>query len=307
MRKEAVDGGRAALTGRELSAAQQDSEPELLMLMRSAHLHIVKSVYWERIEQGIIPRKSVAAALLLKSVDVAMDKIDQARGMDDWSVVKRIMPHEHNWDAQLWAFIDRILPDSQVWDNEKHMQWLYNCMETQYYMCSAYIEAHEEAQEKVASYFGESDEVDTPEELAVIGESARGVASARLLMDQMDRKLVASIRAKTAATQVIGMQKNFLRKLAKQGICTERDLDHMLESIERDEQALKRDRKRLVKKRAHDRVLSMTRSRDPKASLVRCKRTTTAEPLTEEEKTALPQTSSISDEGRRRRTTRDAV
>eukprot|EP00435_Cladocopium_sp_Y103_P037477 s774_g9.t3 len=60
--------------------ASDDSSSETLQAYREAFLQVVKSHYWSSIHQGLVPRTSQSARLLLSSVDMALENAAETLG-----------------------------------------------------------------------------------------------------------------------------------------------------------------------------------------------------------------------------------
>eukprot|EP00913_Durusdinium_trenchii_P016600 g15604.t1 len=71
-----------------VKVAEELGSDESSQAYREAFLQVVKSHYWSSIHQGLLPRTSQSARLLLSSVDVALDTAAELLGLFTWEVSK---------------------------------------------------------------------------------------------------------------------------------------------------------------------------------------------------------------------------
>ncbi|KAH8060057.1 carbonate dehydratase [Aureococcus anophagefferens] len=136
--------------------------PEELVLLRETFYRIVKSEYWEMIEDGQLPRKSGATLELLKSIEVCLDDVETT--LFDWELLAPTVNQQIGGSGQdaFFEALDDILPDSVTIDNQLHYLLNYKKHEIVYYVTRAFINAHQHAQNKLAEFFGDDPSPDTP-------------------------------------------------------------------------------------------------------------------------------------------------
>jgi NhaP-type Na+/H+ or K+/H+ antiporter len=172
---------------------------DLMPYVRSIFLEIVRVKYWHLIECGKLPRLSFSAQFLLYTIEVALDKTER-EGAQDWACLKdelEFVPYS----IRFLEYYQDVMPASWTSWSSNSLGFLRSRNEKrEVYMLSAFIEAHEHAQNKIHSFLGlgdparkdeetgeemvdrvESSNTDTdlpcPEESVVIEESKRAVSN----------------------------------------------------------------------------------------------------------------------------------
>ena len=208
---------------------------ELLEVVRELFLDIVKASYWEMIENGILPRNSVATRTLLQSIDIAKDSVDQP--INDYqymNLAQSKAQDENSLHERLFASIDRCLPDWVTIDDYFGDKFHTMIRENSVFMASSFIHAHKEAQGKIAQYVGEGDDADSPEENVVIAESERLVKLATDYMDickQRDPDIVNLVTAKKVGSHVLKEQDELIDQLEKQGVLDEQTTEELHDAV----------------------------------------------------------------------------
>ena len=136
-------------------------------ILRETFYNILKSEYWHMIEQGHLPRDNPASLILLNAVDLALDNCN--RPLNDWKIVEKSINESIDgcsaqWVEKLADSADKFLPDSWLFDNEVHYHFVFKKVEKIYYICQGFREAHATAELKLATFFGDRADPDTPEE-----------------------------------------------------------------------------------------------------------------------------------------------
>jgi hypothetical protein len=89
-----------------------------------------------------------------------------------------------------------------------------------FFIARTFIDAHQKAQSKVASYFGEGGEVDSPEEHLVVAESKAMCERAQKAVDGMDPILRTKAKQTTLAQILLGKQADMIHTLQHQVLYT---------------------------------------------------------------------------------------
>jgi NhaP-type Na+/H+ or K+/H+ antiporter len=210
---------------REVLAALPPPNAEQVAMMRETFLGMVRAGYWEMIEDGFLPSKGNATLELLKSVDVAIDNVEAP--LHDWAALQGSADVEAGvlFYSKVLKAVDRVLPDSVTWDNELHYLLNFRTQETAYYICHAFIECHNHAQQKLATFFGDDPSVDTAEEATVILESLALVGRARTILKKMSHSLIAHIKTMIVAESIVDIQQTFVHRLIQQGVLSHSDAE----------------------------------------------------------------------------------
>mmetsp|Transcript_33607 Transcript_33607/g.81286 ORF Transcript_33607/g.81286 Transcript_33607/m.81286 type:complete len:1009 (-) Transcript_33607:31-3057(-) len=121
--------------------------------LREVWLNCVRSSYWELVHQGLLPRKSTSAPILLESVDAALDDLSSMR---DWQKLKskfesRFFKTEDH--LMFWLQCDCVSTGGVMSDDRDEERLIAD-------MCLSFMEAHNNAEEKLRPYFtAESTEI----------------------------------------------------------------------------------------------------------------------------------------------------
>jgi NhaP-type Na+/H+ or K+/H+ antiporter/carbonic anhydrase len=223
---------------------QEPADPERLQLMRETYYRIVRATYWEMIEDGHLPAGGTATLELLKSVDVCLD--DTERALWDWDVVKKTAEYSDEdviYD-DIFRCVSRILPKSWTWAEEQLYLKNFQQQETAYYICHGFSIAHQEAQEKLAVFYGDDATVDTPEEGKVIIESLKMIKEAVKMEEEMSQSLIKHIKNMFIADKMINMQQMNVMKIIHQGVLAEAEAERLLRELEDDAHNIDKERQR---------------------------------------------------------------
>jgi hypothetical protein len=210
-----------------LSKAKVD-EP-MMHNVRQVFLHVVKSRYWEQIHEGTLPGDSNAAIALLTSVDVALDYSEEK--LVDWDKLASSC-EVPAYAVALLVWLDNILPEWIEADNWLQDWLVYSRKETAYYIVSCFTDAHRHAQTTIATYFGEGEDVDTPEEYQVIMESKEQIARAQKVIDEMDADMVTSAVSKQVAGIILENERQYISELTESGVITTTEAEELLEHVQ---------------------------------------------------------------------------
>ena len=244
-----------------LLAEGWDIDAPVLEALRETMYRIVRAEYWEQIEEGLVPRGSLSALLLLHSIDVAIEK--PTDHLFDLDVVLGSFGGATSWDSltgnswetilgSAWdACLERLdvcLPDWVTLDNEIKYHYDFHTFEAMYYCCSAFVRAHEHAMRTVSEFFGDDPTPDTGEELQVCLESARKVATARRVMDMLvEKDVVRVIKTKLVAEHLLDIEHEYVHRLMKQGVLTAKEAESLFQGISSDVAAVEAARRQEIR------------------------------------------------------------
>jgi TPP-dependent 2-oxoacid decarboxylase len=162
--------------------------------------------------------------LLLYSIDIGFDTV-HTPGLQDWDQLNAA------------ATINQA---SRSWRSYSiHELFSRDRVETAVFILLSFIEAHEEAQKKIAYYMGETELADTPEEALVVSESQLNVNIARRRLNDIPLELLNHYHSKQAARHLLHTQQEMIKEIRYEGILT--DSDACVLSIQVQQDLLKLD------------------------------------------------------------------
>ena len=212
---------------------------KLLMEVRVSFLEVLRSTYWRHINQNFFPRNSLAATVLLSSIDFAQDNV-YTDGFKDWRIIEDFMNNSLSWILRVADFTDYIIkllglaylkfckcnitPPTTFRERfeESHVS---NCI----YILTSYIKASHEAQEKIPYYMGDTSHADTPEEKLVIAESIANVEIAKNVLENISSEIKIKCLVRQTERYVTWKQEQMIEEFQEEGIILERDAEVLLE------------------------------------------------------------------------------
>jgi len=209
-------------------------------------VRVVRAHYWEQVSDGRLPRESDATIQLLTSTDCALDEVDQ--GVHDWNHLAGLLEVSPRILDTLQS-LDAVLPSSVTWDDRLNDLLVMKKQQDAYYILSSYIIAHEHAQRKIATYFGDDDseDPDTPEEKTVVEESRQHVASAKKALEKMNVELKTEIVTSQVANMVLQHQQSYVNLLIEEGLLTPKEGTEFTDEIVEDETKITKERRKHAK------------------------------------------------------------
>jgi hypothetical protein len=219
---------------KKLAACDKPADPVQVEILRESFMRIVRGRYWELCNEGKIPQTSPAFLKLLNAVSANLDKVDQP--LHDWAILEPgVKIVEGGVVDKLLDFMDKCLPEQFTIDNELHYYLKVKAQEEVYHTCVSYIVAHTTAQEKLAYYFGDDPEADTPEEITVILESARMVQEAKARLDGISGSLIELIKSSVVTSMIFESLTEFVHKLIEEGMLNVSEAEEMTEKMHKEE------------------------------------------------------------------------
>jgi len=214
----------------DLSLADREVDVDLLKNVREVFVHVVRAHYWEQVESGRLPRESDATLNLLTSTDIALDEVDI--GICDWSHIEKDLEVSPTILRGM-EWLDSALPERVKWDDYLNAWLIMKRREDAFYTVTSYILAHEHAQRKIATYFGEDDSEipDTPEEIKVVGESKLLVEKAQQALAEMEPDLKTECILVQVAGMVLEEQQKYIRLLIEEGLLSPKEGSEFIDEV----------------------------------------------------------------------------
>jgi len=238
----------------EIRRSGEEVDAATLAALRETHYRIVRAEYWEQIESGYLPRDAEAVLVLLDAIESAIETPEKP--ICDFDFVTFTLDQSFSAKfgqsmAKFLADADKCLPDWFTLDNEVNYYLNFKHTETIYYACVAYARAHENAQKKLAMFFGDDPSPDTTEELTVIIESNLQCSKANdLVLHMVGEDIINIIKTKLVAERLLEIEFEYVHKLMKEGVLSAKEAEPMFESIQKDENRLNGAQKEQAKKLA---------------------------------------------------------
>lgn len=254
------ESSRLRNLSRLLSVSHRGNTPmiiyELLIYIRAIFLEIVRVKYWHYIEIGKLPRLSHSAQFLLYTIEVGLDEVKHMSGARDWFCLEEELNYSP-WNIQFLATYEKFMPACcGVGLATNFLGRLEARKEKrEVYMLTSFIEAHEHAQKKIHAFLsmmdeenskdGESEAIQSPEEIKVISESKEVVEKAKRRLSSMSSDTVAAIRSKQAARMVLAKEAELVKNLVQEGLLTKGHAEEFLEEITDDTAKIEEKRNRM--------------------------------------------------------------
>jgi sodium/hydrogen exchanger 10/11 len=232
---------------------------EKLHIYREEYYELVRAHYWEMIEGGHLPTRSVpgraSVRSLLWSIQLALDDVDMP--IHDWDVLEPDIEKRGGFvEAFVLPFVDKLLPEWFTWDNIKQFQWEEERMETKFYILHGFLQATTHAQHNLTEFFGASEFLEkhpeSPEEIQVLLEASVNLRNAKASMEKMSygsSAFVHRTKSKIIAHTLLDEQHGFVCKLIKEGVLTQVAAKDIFADLEHDDRALDAEWNRQAKTR----------------------------------------------------------
>lgn len=127
-------------------------------------------------------------------------------------------------------------------------QNVYEQQSLSVHIATAFIDAHTHAQAKIASYFGDDEEVDSPEEAYVIIESQINVFKAAALMGLMPKRVLSTVNTMWHVHRIAEQYRHYVLGVHESGVLLEKEAEVLLHPIGHTMQNLNKDRRRIFAK-----------------------------------------------------------
>jgi len=206
------------MPARQLAESPQDSGLELAKVYREAYLQVIRKYYWDAIEEGVLPRNTSVATVLLHSVDEALDSIND--GFSDWEAIRSCS------DMQPPGFFTRLMGGL----SSGTLGWLIpylrrvfleeNRAGRRVVMALTFQQAHRRAQEEVPHHFGHDDELDAQVQEQVAMESEEQCRASAKLLERTPPQVVELGKSEMLARKLLNMQLVEIAEMRESGLLT---------------------------------------------------------------------------------------
>lgn len=186
---------------------------------RHIFLNVVQKEYWDAIHDGIVPRKSFVAQVLLDSTNEARHTANQA--LTDWVVVERI-------------FGDKRPSLMHKLSQAVFLPFVKNKVATSNGICEAmlsFLQAHAHAQEHVPLYFGKGDPLAAHISQQINNESEQQCQLARQRLAELPEVAIMHAKSRMLAQRILDMQKDEVQMWKKKGVITEQEAEILQEQV----------------------------------------------------------------------------
>jgi sodium/hydrogen exchanger 10/11 len=235
-------------------------EESRLKVVREVFLDVVREDYWKQVEAGAFIVGSPEFSKLIGSVNVALDRSDS--GLFDWHMLRQDLYLENSDKQDLqnkgggsgtWANLDI---GNKPFYRRKFEQWQME-RTTKRQTCAiqvidAFVQAHTTAQSKIASYFGEDADVDSPEEAYVIIESEIQIFAAFVANASFHPKVLKRIATMWEARRLAEHFRQGILSAHSCGVLRTREVQAMLHPVGHAMKKLTLERKNLARSMSTD-------------------------------------------------------
>lgn len=212
---------------------------KILGNIRRVFLDVVRVSYWKQIKLGKLPRQSIAARILLSSIDFGLETI-HTPGLQDWENIVDDHPFLFPKDESTSIF------SRQNWN--LHSDWnypakLFFSWQEKQVSCvlTSFLEAHAHARRQIPHYLGETEGIDTPEESLVVQESEQLAKEALLKLSKIPSVAMIALRSKQYAAFILHEQEDVIVEFQAEGILTEKYAKLLLAEVHQDYSQLQHD------------------------------------------------------------------
>jgi hypothetical protein len=233
-------------------------DPTQLKIVREVFLQAVQASYWEQVEAGRFAVGAASRSLgpLLGSIKIARDQC--GAGLADWSALEgdiqfstrapenptggQSPPNEElmmtraatarvsvgSGDSVKFAAEDGRL--SRLY-NRWRVARNYEDQKRALCIISSFIDAHLRAQPQIASFFGDDEDVDSPEEAFVIIESQIAVFKAACRAGMIDRRLTTHVNNMSEVRNIAEQFHSFVLGAHESGVLLMKEAEVILHPV----------------------------------------------------------------------------
>mmetsp|Transcript_95859 Transcript_95859/g.280191 ORF Transcript_95859/g.280191 Transcript_95859/m.280191 type:complete len:891 (-) Transcript_95859:58-2730(-) len=198
-----------------------------LRMYREVFMRAVQHHYWMDIEQGLIPRTSRVARILLYSTDAELD--DPSLTLRDWETIEetldghQVVPCLSNlvsaWPLSKISLLTEMFPAKSLIET-----W-------QVYAALSMIEAHKAAQTDVPQNYSVDGVLGYQVQATVQQESQAQIAQAVNLLQHMHRDVVETVKSRMLAGKLLQLQVEKVTQLQESGMLSEKGAGHIMHRI----------------------------------------------------------------------------
>lgn len=231
-----ISAVRNIYSSNEPSLADDPSyQDNICEIYRRTFLQVVKTHYWEAIEDGMLPKCGPTARLLLESVDEALAHTEKP--LHDWRVLEKKIRLSRITDSSFlgrlfgsWPF--NLSKDLEaLFSKEKQVELVVNVALT-------FMEVHSRAQREVPDLFPgaategtKEDEIDKEASVMVLEESASQFKKAMETLSLLPAADVEVSKSKMFARELLQLQESRIEFMKKKGFLTDMEVKHLEHEI----------------------------------------------------------------------------
>eukprot|EP00429_Kryptoperidinium_foliaceum_P053640 CAMPEP_0176094428 /NCGR_PEP_ID=MMETSP0120_2-20121206/47319_1 /TAXON_ID=160619 /ORGANISM="Kryptoperidinium foliaceum, Strain CCMP 1326" /LENGTH=888 /DNA_ID=CAMNT_0017428371 /DNA_START=190 /DNA_END=2856 /DNA_ORIENTATION=- len=204
----------------------QDVDMQQLKIVREVFLEVLRANYWDQCEGGkfVGPHEP---NILLNSASVARDRCGER--LADWEILKRYISLDPYEEAALEKDIELKRSGLQTWWQRWRLKRNLASQRSTLQVLTAFIYAHERAQLNIATYFGQDESVDTPEEAVVILESQTEIFHATAVLGKIAKPVQRYMSTAMESYSVCEHYCDFVHKAHSQGVLQGKEASMLLE------------------------------------------------------------------------------
>mmetsp|Transcript_34381 Transcript_34381/g.106750 ORF Transcript_34381/g.106750 Transcript_34381/m.106750 type:complete len:880 (-) Transcript_34381:66-2705(-) len=196
-----------------------------LRIYREIFMRTVQRHYWTDIEQGMIPKNSRIARILLYSTDEALSNPKQS--LNDWDTVMENIDHNFRPLQRLcnvWPL--RLVTALQQWFPSAHTVSMWKV-----YAALSFVEAHQGAQAQVPTFFSRDSVLDLRIQDQVNKESGVQCEKASAMLKSIPAELIELGKSRMMAGKMLQLQLENVTSLHEEGILHERGATQLMHHI----------------------------------------------------------------------------
>eukprot|EP00747_Dinoflagellata_sp_TGD_P038363 gnl/TRDRNA2_/TRDRNA2_139616_c2_seq1.p1 gnl/TRDRNA2_/TRDRNA2_139616_c2~~gnl/TRDRNA2_/TRDRNA2_139616_c2_seq1.p1 ORF type:complete len:519 (-),score=132.27 gnl/TRDRNA2_/TRDRNA2_139616_c2_seq1:145-1629(-) len=212
---------------------EKKPDPEKLQIVREIFLEVVRTSYWEQIQEDRFLPGSPEPEMLLNSLDVA--KESSGKSLIDFEVLSKelkiaiangstVDDETQKPQVEQQGMIQKWLEEQRI---KKNLQQQTSAI----LMTTSFISAHLYAQTKIASYFGEGRNIDSPEEAYLIAESQIECFMAAAARAQIGKKAQVKVNTMWETMRIIEGYRSSVMTAHSSGVVGAKDADAILHPI----------------------------------------------------------------------------
>jgi NhaP-type Na+/H+ or K+/H+ antiporter len=221
-------------------------DPHQVKVVREVFLEIVRVSYWEQVREGNFIVGSREPRILLDSVNLASDK--SSTGLTDWEILENVLGLQKGTSIlDVPADVAGSKLCIRRWLTDLRRQAHFEDQMRAVQIINAFIQAHQHAQGQIASFFGEDERVDTPEEAAVILESQCNVFAAAAARGRVAKPVLQEMQTASDMLRLSGQYHAFVLSAHESGVLRGKEAELLLEPVVRIMHGLEQGRKHLGK------------------------------------------------------------
>lgn len=250
-----------------------------LRTVRDVFLEVVRANYWEQMQSGRFVAGSPVPQILLNSINLAKEQVGDK--VNDWQHVYSCIrfstkeskdcadglakhyslegPGEVKRTSIRAATASGSMLDRASMENVGNMPWFimkiwhwynrrrvrenYRKQSQAIQVINSFIEAHQAAQEKIASYFGDDADVDSPEEAHVIIESQIEVYEATIMRGLIHDQVLKRVNTLWKLHQLAEQYSDYIHRVHETGVMNAKEAEALLHPVQTMQRTMRSERR----------------------------------------------------------------